>query len=106
MSKWQPIDTAPKNGDEILVAGLYADGSAEMAVVEWWVGTWAVTAKLPWGSEPAQLLPLSFIPTHWRPLPSPPGRPRTRIRSAKHGQFASKDDADASPDTHIRETVR
>ena len=31
---------------------------------------------------------------------------RSRIRSAKHGQFASKDDADASPDTHIRETVR
>src|SRR3990167_6698499 len=55
-------------------------------------------------------------PEHWQLIMSP-GKPRTRIRSAKHGQLSAryessgrsewvKDDADKSPDTHVRETAR
>ena len=94
MSGWKPIASAPRDGRDILVA---LTGGAVGIV--YWDGLWQVPGGWYGG-------PLSEVNmTHWRPLPFPPAKSRTRVRSAKHGQFASKDDADASPDTHIRETV-
>ena len=69
MSSWQPIETAPKDGTEILVW----DGN-EHQILWWldsvgWVGDDDFTDKLP---------------THWQPLPAPPDHstssPDTRIR--------------------------
>jgi hypothetical protein len=60
--KWEPIDSAPKDGSSILG---YADSS--FAVVEWYRGGW-------WSlSEPGAYAEDSeWNPTHWMPLPEPP----------------------------------
>jgi hypothetical protein len=62
-SNWQPIGTAPKNGDCILVFDFHYDG-AGMCVVYWdqergWVST-------------EDSLTSHAVPTHWMPLPEPP----------------------------------
>lgn len=52
--KWQPIETAPKDGVFII-----SDG--EKASVGWWYGQ----LLTGW-------LPADHKPTHWMPLPEPP----------------------------------
>lgn len=61
MSEWQPIETAPKDGTEILV---FDDGA------------YIVT---PWieGDDQSGWWDNGFMdppPTHWMPLPAPPER--------------------------------
>ena len=55
---WQPIETAPKDGGQVLVT----NGVLVLAV-RWWPGR-------GWG-EAARLAPLvpDWDPTHWMPLP-------------------------------------
>jgi hypothetical protein len=72
VSEWQPIDDDAKEAGEILVAHLFEDGSAEMAVASWWVAGWAASVCIPGDSMPSRLLPISFEPTHYAPLPAPP----------------------------------
>lgn len=55
---WQPIETAPKDGTEILTW----DGQ-DAKILRWALGRWD-----DWGEMPGALLP----PTHWMPLPEPP----------------------------------
>jgi hypothetical protein len=57
MSTWQPIETAPKDGTEILAW----DG--DQHIVAWFDGDWRF-------SDDRQC-----FPTHWQPLPAPPGSP-------------------------------
>lgn len=66
--EWRPIETAPKDGTDVLVSRRDDDGEGEFAVAQWWVHAWAFMSGRP-GDMPALL---GFIPTHWRPLPSPP----------------------------------
>lgn len=56
---WQPIETAPKDGREIIVFG----GRYEAPAVTQADGDW-------WRSSTAR--GLCGLPTHWRPLPPPP----------------------------------
>lgn len=71
--EWQPIETAPKDGTEVLIyypewgnkknvvfAAEYDIGRPGMEEVE---GTWYV---FHYGPKPAA------PPTHWMPLPPPP----------------------------------
>jgi hypothetical protein len=58
MNEWQPIETAPKDGSEILTFG-----SIGIMVVFWRDGFWR---------EKANFLGLRNPPTHWMPLPNPP----------------------------------
>lgn len=65
---WQPIETAPKDGRNVL---LYADGVREYA--RYVVGHWGKALLTPaqW-FDYAGTKPLGLTPTHWRPLPTPP----------------------------------
>ena len=69
MSKWQPIDTAPKDGtDIVLVKEDDPDAEAEFAIGQWFVAGWCFMST-PIGDLPALI---GFTPTHWMPLPEPP----------------------------------
>lgn len=72
MSSWQPIETAPKDGSEMLI----------------WLGApWSRVEKAcwyePWSNWQAGAFPIDparddfhgigrSVPTHWMPLPAPP----------------------------------
>lgn len=62
MSEWQPIETAPKNGQRILLWGLQyvmpVTGSQYFEVNGWRI-------------QPG-MNALKNQPTHWMPLPRPP----------------------------------
>ncbi len=66
MSEWQPIDTAPLEGDAILVTRYVRStntGSIWVYHVAWWHrdGGWYTLGGGP-----------LTTPTHWMPLPEPP----------------------------------
>jgi hypothetical protein len=66
---WQPIETAPKEQQPILLAlhrGKHGDISRAPVV-----GYWRERQGWTGWDDPAQV-PLSAVPTHWRPLPEPP----------------------------------
>lgn len=57
---WQPIETAPKDTTEILVYG-----DERIFLVYWYLDEWINgDVTLGWAE---------IDPTHWMPLPSPPG---------------------------------
>lgn len=60
MSEWQEIETAPKDGTEILAW----NGETCLCVV-FHDGAWV---------ENYDYAELVEIPTHWMPLPKPPGQ--------------------------------
>lgn len=64
--EWQPIETAPKDGRDVLLCRLDDDGSYWMETATWWVRAWAVVGAI---REPYVI---EFEPTHWMPLPPPP----------------------------------
>lgn len=64
--KWQPIETAPKDGTCILcfTPDYLSHGFSDASGIDvlWWdAGAWQYNAE-----------PVAFQPTHWRPLPEPP----------------------------------
>ena len=70
---WQPIETAPKDGTEVLLFGEFDN----MAVAEWdhgdeaWV--FAVTdVEIPGAPKGTMFCSYFRDPTHWMPLPVPP----------------------------------
>ena len=76
---WQPIDTAPKDGTAILVAGgldcehMYARNAAQSLLskspcrVMWDGHQWMIAI-----CEAGYNNPCVDSPTHWMPLPEPP----------------------------------
>ena len=66
---WQPIETAPRDGGEVLVCRTYAHNRPEYAVAVWNGEEWRDMGDIGWagmhGDEGNQ-------PTHWMPLPPPP----------------------------------
>lgn len=71
MSDWQPIETAPRDGTEILVFGKW-DGEvndftpipADAGVARWTGGAWCAV----W----TDCYSVTCNATHWMPLPPPP----------------------------------
>ena len=72
MTNWQPIETAPKNGTEVLIAVDYEEYVSKTAVMtaqhsstefDYPNGCWIAYdgAVIEFGT-----------PTHWMPLPTPP----------------------------------
>lgn len=69
MSEWRPIETAPKDGSDILV---FHPESREQFVVFWQERRWYFS---PNGA-------LKDDPSHWMPLPEPP---KTGDHDESHG---------------------
>ncbi len=83
--KWQPIETAPKDGTPILlggghfvceVRGSYDEPVRHAAVAAWWKGTiqghhkdggWLIASK-----DCCYYFVVYEKPTKWMPLPEPP----------------------------------
>lgn len=74
MSKWQPIETAPRDGTEVLACIV---GFAP-SLVRWL----SHNGKSMWSVDPETFMDedhfheyfmgTSYDPTHWQPLPPPP----------------------------------
>jgi len=62
--RWEPIETAPKDGTNILL-GWFKDGEEPQVVSGWFEAGIADYRWIDCFNEEAN-------PTHWRPLPSPP----------------------------------
>lgn len=75
--EWQPIETAPKDGREIIVWGVRG-GDWGYTEPEWtWTGArWSGgSLSVPAGWYETKATPRysnGFSPTHWMPLPEPP----------------------------------
>ena len=68
--EWQPIETAPKDGTEVLVCRTYGERRTEYAVAHCYEGgEWHDMGDIGWagmyGGPDNQ-------PTHWMPLPEAP----------------------------------
>ena len=61
MTEWQPIETAPRDGTEILAAQLVRETEWIRQVCVFFAGEWMVS----WDHR-------SMDPSHWMPLPEPP----------------------------------
>lgn len=69
MSGWQPIETAPKDGSEILLGG--CKHGPDIRIGGWGGGRYLGISK---GYEPDWSAggDYGFEPTHWMPLPEAP----------------------------------
>ena len=59
-TEWQPIETAPKDGTEVLV---FSSGKMFMSFYSHDVGSWCIDGRYDDFVEDV---------THWMPLPQPP----------------------------------
>lgn len=62
---WRPIETAPKDGTEVLATSNYGDGVHHAEVTAFCKGRWVV-------SNDDDGYAMQFHPSHWMPLPKPP----------------------------------
>jgi len=63
-NEWRPIESAPKDGTNVLGGYVGPDGNS-VGEMFWWEGWWRT-----WdGTLHARTI---YYPTHWRPLPPPP----------------------------------
>ncbi len=67
MSEWQQIETAPKDGTEILVSGIQKHSKKRFSILAEWHEDWMIFD--PW--EDAYCIETCGL-THWMPLPEPP----------------------------------
>jgi len=64
VSEWQPIETAPKDGRDMLLAGVHLLDGPRQFVGGWW------QSEEDWADEDARRI--NFRATHWMPLPEAP----------------------------------
>jgi len=77
MSEWQPIETAPKDGAEIIAYGTRRGAYGYTDDVKTWTGVrWGMVcdfSHMAWReTKPRPQYCNGFVPTHWMPLPKPP----------------------------------
>lgn len=71
---WQPIETAPKDGTQILA---YAEGSRGLNYFS--VAEWATAKDYAPRSVADWFWAYAIRPTHWMPLPAPPSERRQNV---------------------------
>jgi hypothetical protein len=72
MSEWRPIETAPKDGTEIILGGM--DFGPPVRTGHWGATSYDRSIKGYRRGWTAHGLPCGLDPTHWMPLPAPPKR--------------------------------
>jgi hypothetical protein len=80
-SQWQPIETAPKDGREILVycRGYISEGPYTVAFQgKEWRACWGGERVVEYTSECYTEYKEPLYPTHWQPLPDPPTKEEPR----------------------------
>lgn len=80
---WQPIETAPKDGTNVL-----AVGESGLADVLRWSDDWSSKRVFCWTDGE-----YTFKPTHWMPLPAPPGASARTNQEADSSRGDGKCDA-------------
>lgn len=76
MSQWQPIETAPQDGTEILLGHWFAEGNGYWGDPRWlWQASGRIDEEGVWVDfVDDHINPVNFRSvTHWMPLPKPPG---------------------------------
>lgn len=74
--RWQPIETAPKDGTYILIIDLTAE-TPEADKVHWAENVWRCGDELDWKENPQacrEVVGVYRTPTHWMPLPIAPNK--------------------------------
>ncbi len=66
MTDWQPIETAPDDGRDMLLFGPWDMTHGEYQIGYWSGENWHFQSDLWIGDDE------EFQPTHWMPLPEPP----------------------------------
>lgn len=66
MGEWQPIETAPKDGTELL---LFSAGQIDCGY--WSTSVWVASGGA-WIIYESRSDTVELSPTHWMPLPEPP----------------------------------
>lgn len=67
--QWQPIDTAPKDGSDVLAWG---PRWKQPDYIHFRNGGWCEWVGLDTGEWEPITFSESFLPTHWMPIPEPP----------------------------------
>ena len=71
--EWQPIETAPRDGSEIIAFGIRGGDYGYTSDEKAWTGvSWSNSLKLWIETKAAPRYSNGFKPTHWIPLPLPP----------------------------------
>lgn len=76
--EWQPIETAPKDGTDVLLWGKWAgevSGPTENIVIDigfFTDGSSDYAGKFWWALKTGDAYMCWINPTHWMPLPTPP----------------------------------
>jgi hypothetical protein len=70
---WRPIDTAPKDGSEVMLWSRYQTNPVigEWCKNRWWAsvdGSRVIESQTDFGTDYLSV----EVPSHWRPLPTPP----------------------------------
>lgn len=69
MSEWQDIETAPKDGTNVILA---VAGCEESAEAHWNGEHWVGCSSEVEYTDPYDNVGVFEHPTHWMPLPKPP----------------------------------
>lgn len=72
MNAWQPIETAPKDGTEILLIDKYCFNDAAVCHWDSIDEVWSFMDDSYDGDDDTYDTRIFCDPTHWMPLPEPP----------------------------------
>ena len=105
MTYWQPIETAPKDGTEVLL-GRFAEGCRRHGRIR--VDRWSLPEHGRGWIGFGQFNPESWPATHWMPLPKPPDAALEAVESMliKQGMLDAAVLAEERSDYSVSEVAR
>ena len=89
---WQPIETAPKDGDPVLLYKPDERRSGEYVLAGYWgewpgkADGWIAVGGQPLGWHSSVVDAPQGYPTHWMPLPQPPAIRQISVRGMAGGE--------------------